>query len=131
MECCRFFKAFHHPHHPHHGGPYHHHKVVRYVTYYDEPLHYQSYHHPHNYHSSYSIDRAGEEEEEMEEVKEVEEVDCYSLASPHKELCVLCGREETEERRALCLEEPCLLVTGEERQLCHHLTNQYLDMFRN
>ena len=128
MECCRFFKAFHHPHHPRHGGPYHHHKVVRYVTYYDEPLHYQSYHHPHNYHSSYSIDRAGEEEEEMEEVKEV---DCYSLASPHKELCVLCGREETEERRALCLEEPCLLVTGEERQLCHHLTNQYLDMFRN
>ena len=66
----------------------------------------------------------------MKEVEEMEE-DCYSLASPHKELCVLCGREETVERRTLCLEDPCLLVTGEERELCDHLTNQYLDMFRN
>ena len=126
----RFFKAFHPPHHLHHG-PYHHHKVVRYVTYYDEPLHYQSYHHSphHDYHSSYSIDRAGDEDDEEMEVEEVME-DCYSLTSPSKELCVLCGREETEERRALCLEDPCLLVTGEERELCAHLTEQYLDMFR-
>ena len=128
----RFFKAFHHPLHPHHSVPYHHHhhKVVRYVTYYDEPLHYPSYHEPaHTYHSSYSIDRADDEEEKEEEEEEMMG-DCYSLTSPNKELCVLCGREETEERRALCLEDPCLLVKGEERELCDQLTNQYLDMFR-
>ena len=102
------------------------------MTYYDEPLHYQTYHEPpaHSYHSSYSIDRAGDQEQEEQEVMEEVMEDCYSLASPSKELCVLCGREETEERRALCLEDPCLLVTGEERELCDHLTNQYLDMFR-
>ena len=117
-----FFKAFHHPlvHHP-----YHHQKVVRYVTYYEEPVHHHYQHHSyhpepsHTYHA-YDVDRAGEEQEEE---------DCYSLDSPHKELCLLCGREETEERRALCLEDPCNLA-GQQKELCNSMTEQYLKMFR-
>ena len=89
------------------------------------------YQHPpsHSYHSepshsysSYQIDRAGEGGQQ--------EDDCYKLDSPYKELCLLCGREETQERRELCMEDPCLLA-GKERELCNSLTDQYLDMFRH
>lgn len=130
VPCCRlypFFKAFHHPvaH-----TPFHHQKVVRYVTYYEEPVHHHYQHPPsHSYHSepshsysSYQIDRAGEGGQQ--------EDDCYKLDSPYKELCLLCGREETQERRELCMEDPCLLA-GKERELCNSLTDQYLDMFRH
>ena len=109
MMFCRFypfFKLFHQPyHHPHHP----HHKVVRYVTYYDEPYAYSphsySHGHHHNY-NSYSIDRkddirsrvSGDAEDVMTPLDHV----CEGLTSPEKELCVLCWGETEPDRRRMC-----------------------------
>ena len=111
MMFCRFypfFKLFHQPyHHPHHP----HHKVVRYVTYYDEPYsyHHHSYSHtPHHKYNSYSIDR----KDDISSRLSVDDADdtklmpldhmCEGLSSPEKELCVLCWGETEPERRGMC-----------------------------
>ena len=136
-----FHQPYHHPHHPHH-------KVVRYVTYYDEPYAYrpQSYSHGHHHnYNSYSIDRkddirsrvSGDVDELMMPLDHV----CDGLTSPEKELCVLCWGETEPERRRMCYkvsppslsvmsappaQDPCSLVTPESRDTCHALALQYL-----
>merc|ERR1712066_1040758 len=125
-----FFKLFHHPyHHPHHHP---HHKVVRYVTYYDEPYsyHHHSYSHtPHHKYNSYSIDRKDDISSRLSvDDTKLMPLDhmCEGLSSPEKELCVLCWGETEPERRRMCYKDPCALVTPESRDTCHSLALQYL-----
>ena len=43
-------------------------------------------------------------------------------------MCVLCGKEEQVDRRELCLSDPCMLATGEKREQCNKLAEEYLKL---